>query len=65
MSAFTSLRGRKRLLVGAAALAVAVGVPAGAIAATSSGSTTVHTQVLKGGTIQVSGYDGGAALGGK
>jgi hypothetical protein len=54
---------RRRIVAGAVVLAAAASAPV-AVAATSSGSSgaSVHTQVQKDGTVQVSGYDGGVAL---
>jgi flagella basal body P-ring formation protein FlgA len=54
---------RRRIVAGAVVVAAAVSAPV-AVAATSSHSskTAVHTQVMRDGTVQVSGYDGGVAL---
>jgi hypothetical protein len=64
----SGLRISKKGVAALAALAVAVAAPAAALAASSSSSSSsdarsvVHVAVLKGGTVVVSGYDGGAAL---
>jgi flagella basal body P-ring formation protein FlgA len=54
---------RRRIVAGAVVVAAAVSAPV-AVAATSSSSskTAVHTQVMRDGTVQVSGFDGGVAL---
>ncbi len=54
---------RRRLVAGVVVLAAAVSAPV-AVAATSTSSSrgSIHTQVQRDGTVQVSGYDGGVAL---
>ena len=55
---------RRRIVAGAVVLAAAASAPV-AVAATSSSSPRagVHTQVQRDGTVQVSGFDGGVAVG--
>jgi flagella basal body P-ring formation protein FlgA len=54
---------RRRIVGGAVVVAAAMSAPV-AVAATSSHSskTVVRTQVMRDGTVQVSGFDGGVAL---
>ena len=54
---------RRRIVAGSVVLAAAASAPV-SVAATSSSSprASVHTQVQRDGTVQVSGYDGGVAL---
>jgi hypothetical protein len=52
----------KRAAAILAILAAVVAIAAALASATSADQTVVHTQMLKGGTTQVSGYDGGAPL---
>ena len=52
----------RRTLALLALAAVVAAIVAALASATSADQTVVHTQMLKGGTTQVSGYDGGAPL---
>ena len=52
----------KRAMAMLAIVAAIAAIAAALASATSADQTVVHTQMLKGGTMQVSGYDGGAPL---
>jgi hypothetical protein len=52
----------KRAVAILAILAAIAAIAAALASATAADQTVVHTHVLKGGTTQVSGYDGGAPL---
>ena len=52
----------KRAVAILAILAAIIAITAALASGTSADQTVVHTHMLKGGTTQVSGYDGGAPL---
>jgi len=64
MNSLTAGKSRisRRVAAGLMALALAIAAPA-ALAASSSGRQgVVHTQLLRSGTVVVSGYDGGVPI---
>jgi hypothetical protein len=52
----------KRVAAGLMALALAIAAPAALASSSSTSHGVVHTQVLRSGTVVVSGYDGGVPV---